>query len=49
MTSELLINTIDELLAQPDTLKNMAKASKSLGRPEAADTIADMIIALTKK
>ena len=49
VTSELLINTIDELLAQPDTLKNMAKASKSLGRPEAADTIADMIIALTKK
>ncbi len=47
LTAQLLQKNLDELLASPKTLKEMAKASLSLGKPNAADEIADMILDLT--
>ncbi|MCR5833850.1 MAG: undecaprenyldiphospho-muramoylpentapeptide beta-N-acetylglucosaminyltransferase [Selenomonadaceae bacterium] len=47
LTAETLSATLDELLSSPDTLKEMAKASLSLGKPNAADDIADLILNLT--
>lgn len=46
LTSELLQKNLDELLSSPQTLKQMAKASLSLGKPNAADEIADLILSL---
>ena len=46
LTAEILSATIDELLASPEKLKSMAKASLSLGKPNAADEIADLILKL---
>ncbi len=48
LTSENLSETLDELLSSPDELKRMAQASLSLGKPNAADEIADLILQLTK-
>lgn len=48
LTAPLLIDTIDELLAHPDRLAAMAEASHRLGRPEAADTISELIIELAR-
>lgn len=47
LNAELLQKNLDELLFSPQTLKQMAKASLSLGKPNAADEIADMILNLT--
>ena len=47
LTAEILSATLDELLSSPDTLKKMSKASLSLGKPNAADEIADLILSLT--
>ena len=47
LTAEILSATLDELLSSPDELKRMAKASLSLGRPNAADEIAEIILSLT--
>ena len=47
LTAELLQKNLDELLISPQTLKQMATASLSLGKPNAADEIADMILNLT--
>lgn len=47
LTAEILSATIDELLSSPDTLKKMSQASLSLGKPHAADEIAELILALT--
>ncbi len=46
LTAPLLQKNLDELLASPQTLKDMAKASLSLGKPDAADEIADLILNL---
>ena len=46
LTSEILAAQTDELLSAPDELKKMAAASKSLGKPDAADKIAEMILSL---
>ena len=46
LTTEILSATLEELLSSPQTLKQMAKASLSLGRPNAADEIADIILSL---
>lgn len=46
LTAEILSATIDELLVSPEKLKSMAKASLSLGKPDAADEIADLILKL---
>ena len=47
LNAEILQKNLDELLFSPQTLKQMAKASLSLGKPNAADEIADMILNLT--
>ena len=47
LTAEILSATLDELLSSPDELRRMARASSSLGKPDAADVIADMILSLT--
>ena len=44
LTAELLQKNLDELLSSPEKLKAMAKASLSLGKPNAADEIAGMIL-----
>ena len=49
LNSEILQDTITELLDNPDTLKKMSAASLSLGRPQAAEEIASMILELAKK
>ena len=49
LTSEGLERLIGELIADRELLKSMSEASKRLGRPQAAETIADMIIALSKE
>ena len=46
LTAELLQKNLDELLSAPDKLKSMAAASLSLGKPNAADEIADLILNL---
>jgi len=46
LTAEILSATIDKLLASPEKLKSMAQASLSLGKPNAANEIADLILKL---
>ena len=46
LTAEILSAQIDELLSSPELLKRMAAASLSLGKPTAADEIADLILNL---
>ena len=48
LMAEILSATLDELLSAPDELKRMAQASLSLGKPNAADEIADIILSLTQ-
>lgn len=47
LTAEILSATINELLTSPDTLKKMSESSLSLGKPRAAEEIADLILELT--
>ena len=47
LTAELLQKNLDELLTSPEKLETMAAASLSLGKPNAADEIADLILELT--
>jgi UDP-N-acetylglucosamine--N-acetylmuramyl-(pentapeptide) pyrophosphoryl-undecaprenol N-acetylglucosamine transferase len=42
-TAERLDPLLSELLADPDRLDAMATASRALGRPEAADALADVV------
>ena len=44
LTAEILSATLDELLSSPEKLKSMAAASLSLGKPHAADDIAELIL-----
>lgn len=48
VTAAALIEMIDALLADDKKLKAMAKASKALGRPQAAEHIAELIIELAR-
>lgn len=48
LTSEILSAQIDELLKNPDELKKMSAASLTLGKPQAAETIANLILSLIK-
>lgn len=48
LTAQGLIQAIDELIGKPDKLRAMAEASAKLGRPEAADTISELIIELAR-
>lgn len=47
LTAEILSATLNELLTSPDELKRMSAASLSLGKPNAASEIADIILKLT--
>ena len=49
LTSERLGSVLMELFSEQGKLEKMAAASKAMGRPEAADTIADMVIDMQKK
>ena len=46
LTAQILSATLDELLTSPEKLKSMAEASLSLGKPNAAEEIADLILKL---
>ena len=48
LTAEKLSSVMAELLSEPDKLTRMAAASRSLGKPQAADTIAGMVLQLAK-
>lgn len=48
LTSERLLSTMAELLSEDAKLEKMRRASKMLGRPQAAEEIASMIIELAK-
>ena len=49
LTGEVLIKAIDELLSDEGRLQSMSQASKKLGRPQAADNIAELILELARK
>lgn len=46
LTAEILSAQLDELLSSPEKLKSMAAASLSLGKPNATDEIANLILEL---
>lgn len=48
LTAQGLIELIEELLSDESILANMAASSKAIGRPKAADAIAEMIIELAR-
>ena len=48
LTAEILSAQLEELLNNPAELKKMSAASLSLGKPQAADEIADLILNLAK-
>ena len=48
LTPEILSETLKELLQNPEELKKMSAASLSLGKPKAAEEIADLILNLRK-
>lgn len=49
LNSEILSAQIDELLSDPEKLKKMSAASLKLGKPQAANEIADMILNLVNE
>ena len=48
LTAEILSSQLEELLKNPEELKKMSAASLSLGKPQAADEIADLILNLAR-
>lgn len=48
LTTERLLSNLAELLSEPYKLEEMAKASKALGRPQAASDIADRILSIAE-
>ena len=48
LSAKILSAELEELLNNPDALKKMSQASLSLGKPQAADEIADLILDLAK-
>ena len=49
LTAETLAALLGELLKEEDALRRMAQSSRSLGRPQAAGDIADMVLGLAKR
>lgn len=47
-TGEALCSLLIELLGDPDRLRRAAEAAHSVGRPRAADSLADLVIELAK-
>lgn len=48
LTAERLTSVLTELLSEDAKLERMARASRAMGRPQAADTIADMILEIAR-
>ena len=48
LSAERLLSVMAELLSEPEKLAAMSAASRELGRPQAADTIAEMILAMAQ-
>ncbi|WP_432647949.1 UDP-N-acetylglucosamine--N-acetylmuramyl-(pentapeptide) pyrophosphoryl-undecaprenol N-acetylglucosamine transferase, partial [Mitsuokella sp.] len=48
LTAESLNAVLAELLSEPDKLQAMAKASRKMGRPQAASDIADIVLEIAK-
>lgn len=46
LSSAFLIDTIEKLIGNPETLSDMANKSRELGRPQAAETIARLALSL---
>ena len=49
LTGGKLIETLEQMLSSENTLQEMAQASRAMGKPNAAQTIAEMIVALAEK
>ena len=49
LRAESLLATLAELLTESDKLKKMARSAKRLGRPKAADEIADIVLKIANK
>jgi len=49
LTSEILIEAVTSLLADPDRLHKMAKAARSMSHPDAAQEIAEMAAKLVRQ
>jgi UDP-N-acetylglucosamine--N-acetylmuramyl-(pentapeptide) pyrophosphoryl-undecaprenol N-acetylglucosamine transferase len=43
VTSERLANEIDALLAEPDRLERMGEAARTVGHPDSAARVADLV------
>jgi UDP-N-acetylglucosamine--N-acetylmuramyl-(pentapeptide) pyrophosphoryl-undecaprenol N-acetylglucosamine transferase len=41
--ADRLVAIVDDLLADPDRLAAMAKAAATVGRPDAAERVADLV------
>lgn len=48
LNADILLKTINELINSPDKLEAMALASKKIGRPKAAENIAEAALSLIK-
>lgn len=48
LTGEKLIKTLEEMLSSENKLQEMAEASRNMGKPNAAQTIAEMIVDLAR-
>ena len=48
LTAPVLVEAIDSVICHQDKLAAMAEASRRLGRPEAADTIGELIVELAR-
>ena len=48
LTDKTLSALLGELLSEEGKLRRMAEASRALGRPEAADEIADLVLEIAK-
>lgn len=48
LTGEKLIATLEDMLSSENKLQDMAEASRNMGKPDAAQTIAEMIVNLAE-
>ena len=44
LTPQRLVDEVDALLARPGALTAMAEAARSVGRPDAAERVADLLV-----
>lgn len=48
LTGDILIEMLEQMMSSENTLQEMAQASRAMGKPNAAQTIAEMIVALAE-